>query len=138
MTPKRGKEAHNPPDTPRVPPATPELPSVEAPWRPQREARRAEVDAFVSHWTSGMTRDEILSACEAGQVPCGPVYGIDEIFADPQYAARENLVRVDDERAGELVLPAVCPRLSETPGSIRWAGRALGADSAAILADWLD
>lgn len=103
----------------------------------KREARRAEVDAFVSHWTSGMTRDDVLAACEAGQVPCGPVYGIDEIFADPQYAARENLVRVDDERAGELILPAVCPRLSETPGSIRWAGRALGADSAAILADWL-
>jgi crotonobetainyl-CoA:carnitine CoA-transferase CaiB-like acyl-CoA transferase len=103
----------------------------------KREARRAEVDAFVSHWTSGMTRDEILSACEAGQVPCGPVYGIDEIFEDPQYAARENLVPVQDERAGELVLPAVCPRLSETPGGIRWAGRALGADNAAVLADWL-
>ncbi|MCX7285537.1 MAG: CoA transferase [Novosphingobium sp.] len=103
----------------------------------RREARRAEVDAFVSRWTSGMTRDEILTACEAGQVPCGPVYGIDEIFEDPQYAARGNLVRIDDERAGELTLPGVCPRLSETPGSIRWAGRALGADSAAVLADWL-
>jgi crotonobetainyl-CoA:carnitine CoA-transferase CaiB-like acyl-CoA transferase len=104
----------------------------------QREARRAEVDAFVSHWTSGMTRDEILGECETGQVPCGPVYGIDEIFADPQYAARDNLVRIEDERAGELTLPGVCPRLSETPGGIRWAGRALGADSAAILADWLE
>lgn len=103
----------------------------------KREARRAEVDAFVSHWTSGMTRDDVLAACESGQVPCGPVYGIDEIFADPQYAARGNLVPVEDERAGELVLPAVCPRLSETPGGIRWAGRALGADNAAVLADWL-
>lgn len=103
----------------------------------QREARRAEVDAFVSHWTSGMTRDEVLAACEAGQVPCGPVYGIDEIFEDPQYAARGNLVRIEDERAGELTLPAVCPRLSETPGAIRWAGRALGADGDAVLADWL-
>lgn len=103
----------------------------------RREARRAEVDAFVSHWTSGMNRDEILASCETGQVPCGPVYGIDEIFDDPQYAARDNLVRIDDERAGELTLPNVCPRLSETPGGIRWAGRALGADSAAILADWL-
>lgn len=103
----------------------------------RREARRAEVDAFVSHWTSGMTRDEVLAACEAGQVPCGPVYGIDEIFEDPQYAARNNLVRIEDERAGELTLPAVCPRLSETPGEIRWAGRALGADSDAVLADWL-
>lgn len=103
-----------------------------------REARRAEVDAFVSHWTSGMTCDEILASCESGQVPCGPVYGIDEIFGDPQYAARDNLVRINDERAGELTLPNVCPRLSETPGGIRWAGRALGADSAAILADWLE
>jgi crotonobetainyl-CoA:carnitine CoA-transferase CaiB-like acyl-CoA transferase len=64
--------------------------------------------------------------------------GIDEIFADPQFAARDNLVRIDDERAGELTLPGVCPRLSETPGGIRWAGRALGADGEAILADWLD
>jgi len=104
----------------------------------QREARRAEVDAFVSHWTSGLTRDQILGACATGQVPCGPVYGIDEIFADPQFAARDNLVRIDDERAGELTLPGVCPRLSETPGGIRWAGRALGADGEAILADWLD
>lgn len=103
----------------------------------KRETRRAEVDAFVSHWTSGMTRDEVLAACEAGQVPCGPVYGIDEIFEDPQYAARGNLVSIEDERAGELTLPAVCPRLSETPGAIRWAGRALGADNAAVLADWL-
>ena len=103
----------------------------------QREARRAEVDAFVSHWTSGMNRDEILADCETGQVPCGPVYGIDEIFDDPQYAARGNLVKVVDERVGELTLPGVCPRLSETPGGIRWAGRALGADSEAILADWL-
>jgi crotonobetainyl-CoA:carnitine CoA-transferase CaiB-like acyl-CoA transferase len=70
-------------------------------------------------------------------VPCGPVYGIDEIFEDPQYAARGNLVRIEDERAGELTLPAVCPRLSETPGAIRWAGRALGADGDAVLADWL-
>jgi crotonobetainyl-CoA:carnitine CoA-transferase CaiB-like acyl-CoA transferase len=103
----------------------------------KREERRAEVDAFVSHWTSAMTRDEILAACETGQVPCGPVYGIDEIFEDPQFAARENLVQVVDERAGPLTLPNVCPRLSETPGAIRWAGRELGADTAAVLADWL-
>lgn len=102
-----------------------------------REERRAEVDAFVSHWTSGMIRDQILAACETGQVPCGPVYGIDEIFEDPQFAARGNLVQVVDERAGPLTLPNVCPRLSETPGAIRWAGRELGADTAAVMADWL-
>jgi len=103
----------------------------------KREAKRAEVDAFVSHWTSGQTCDEILTACETGQVPCGPVYGIDEIFKDPQFAARDNLVKINDERAGPLTLPNVVPRLSDTPGEIRWAGRALGADTETVLADWL-
>lgn len=103
----------------------------------RREAARARVDALVTHWTSGLARDEILALCEEGQVPCGPVYSIEEIFDDPQYAARENLVRVEDPRAGPLVLPNVVPRLSATPGRIRWAGRALGADNAAVEADWL-
>jgi succinyl-CoA:(S)-malate CoA-transferase subunit B len=103
----------------------------------KREAGRARVDALVTHWTSGLARDEILALCEQGQVPCGPVYSIEEIFADPQYAARENLVRVDDPRAGPLVLPNVVPSLSATPGRIRWAGRALGADNADVERDWL-
>lgn len=103
----------------------------------KREAKRAEVDAFVTHWTSGMTRDEVLAACERGQVPCGPVYSIEEIFADPQYKARGNLVEIADPRAGPLTLPNVCPRLSDTPGKLRWAGRALGADNAAVRKDWL-
>ncbi|WP_439534592.1 CaiB/BaiF CoA transferase family protein [Polymorphobacter sp.] len=103
----------------------------------RREARRSEVDAFVTHWTSGLGRDAILALCETGQVPCGPVYGIDEIFDDPHYAARQNLVDMLDPRAGPLTLPNVVPRLSDTPGSVRWAGRALGADSAEVLEDWL-
>lgn len=103
----------------------------------KREARRAEVDAFVTHWTSAMTRDEVLAACEEGQVPCGPVYSVAEIFADPQYAARGNLVEITDPRVGDLTLPNVCPRLSETPGKLRWAGRALGADNAEVRKDWL-
>lgn len=103
----------------------------------KREAKRAEVDAFVTHWTSGRSRDAVLAACAEGQVPCGPVYGIDEIFADPHYAARGNLVEIDDPRAGRLTLPNVCPKLSDTPGELRWAGRGLGVDTAAVLADWL-
>lgn len=102
-----------------------------------REAKRAEVDAFVSNWTTGLTRDEILNACEGAEVPCGPVYSIEEIFNDPQYKARENLVEINDPRLGFITLPNVCPRLTETPGQISWAGRALGADTQDVLKDWL-
>ena len=102
-----------------------------------REAKRAEVDAFVTNWTTGLTRDEILKACEGAEVPCGPVYSIEEIFNDPQYKARENLVEINDPRLGSITLPNVCPRLTETPGQISWAGRALGADTQDVLKDWL-
>ena len=102
-----------------------------------REAKRAEVDAFVTNWTTGLTRDEILNACEGAEVPCGPVYSIEEIFNDPQYKARENLVEINDPRLGFITLPNVCPRLTETPGQISWAGRALGADTQDVLKDWL-
>ncbi|MBR0658989.1 CaiB/BaiF CoA transferase family protein [Neoroseomonas oryzicola] len=93
----------------------------------QRDADRAQVDEYVGTWTSQFTRDEVLALCEKFQVPCGPVYGIDEIFEDPQYKARENIAWVKDERVGELAVPNVVPRLSETPGRVKWLGPSKGA-----------
>ena len=103
----------------------------------KRENNRGAVDAFVTNWTTGHTREAILLHCASGEVPCGPVYSIDEIFEDPQYLARENLVTLNDSRAGPITMPNVCPRLSDTPGTVKWAGRALGADTAEVLKDWL-
>jgi len=99
----------------------------------QRSAVRDEVDAFVTSWTSGLDRAEVLEICEAHQVPCGPVYSIDEIFTDPQYRARENILVVEDERIGEIAVPNVVPRLSRTPGSLEWLGPPLGAHTKEIL-----
>ncbi len=45
---------------------------------------------------------------------------------DPQYKARENIKFFDDPRVGEIAMPNVCPRLSDTPGSIDWLGPKLG------------
>lgn len=98
----------------------------------KREAARNEVDTMVGNWTGSMDRDEVLKICEEGQVPCGPVYSIDEIFEDPQYKARENIRFIDDPRVGELALPNVVPRLTETPGKIKWAGCALGEHNTEI------
>jgi crotonobetainyl-CoA:carnitine CoA-transferase CaiB-like acyl-CoA transferase len=92
-----------------------------------RERDRAEVDAHVGAWTSRHDRAELLVICERYQVPCGPVYSIDEIFSDPQYAARENIAMVPDARAGVLAVPNVVPRLADTPGAIDWLGPSLGA-----------
>jgi succinyl-CoA:(S)-malate CoA-transferase subunit B len=92
-----------------------------------RERDRAQVDETVGAWTQTMPRSELLKLCEAGQVPCGPVYSIDEIFEDPQYAARGNILHVDDPRVGPLAVPNLVPRLTETPGQVHWLGASLGA-----------
>ncbi len=92
----------------------------------KREAARPEVDQFVTDWTLQHTRDEIIDMCGVGQVPCGPVYAIDEIFEDPHYAARENYKEVKDPRIGALKVPNVVPRLTETPGGIEHLGPSLG------------
>lgn len=87
-----------------------------------RERDRAQVDAHVTQWTLQHDRAALLGICEQAQVPCGPVYSIDEIFEDPHYAARGNIVRVQDERVGELAIPNLVPRLSDTPGRVKWLG----------------
>jgi crotonobetainyl-CoA:carnitine CoA-transferase CaiB-like acyl-CoA transferase len=87
---------------------------------------RGEVDAWVSRWTQQHTLARLMELCNSVYVPYGPVNSIAEIFEDPQYKARENITYVDDARVGTVAMPNVCPRLSDTPGSIEWLGPALG------------
>jgi crotonobetainyl-CoA:carnitine CoA-transferase CaiB-like acyl-CoA transferase len=82
---------------------------------------------MVTDWTRSYTQQEVVVLCEKAEVPCGIVAAIDEIFEDPQYAARENIVRIQDPRVGEIAVPNVVPRLTGTPGSVDTLGPALGA-----------
>jgi len=103
----------------------------------QRIAHRAEVNGIVADWAAGMTMEQLGAACDAAEVPWGPINSIADIFADPHVAARENILRIFDERVGELALPAPVPRLTATPPGFRHAGRARGADTQRILGEWL-
>jgi len=91
-----------------------------------RDRDRAQVDLWVTRWTQQQALQELIDRCNAFEVPCGPVNSIAEIFADPHYRARENIAFVKDPRVGEIAMPNVCPRLSDTPGAIEWLGPRLG------------
>jgi crotonobetainyl-CoA:carnitine CoA-transferase CaiB-like acyl-CoA transferase len=58
---------------------------------------------------------------------------IADIFADPHFRARGNLVEVDVPGVGPVVVPAVIPRLSETPGEITHLGPPLGDATEEVL-----
>jgi len=91
-----------------------------------RLAAREAVDGLVSAWTGAMDRDRVVDICVAAEVPIGAINAIDEIFADPHFEARGNLVTLDDPETGPVTVPNVAPRLSRTPGRLANLGPALG------------
>jgi len=70
-------------------------------------------------------------------VPCGPINSIADIAEDPHFQARGNLLHMMDALVGEVVIPSVLPRLSDTPGRVTNLGPSLGADNDAIYGDLL-
>jgi crotonobetainyl-CoA:carnitine CoA-transferase CaiB-like acyl-CoA transferase len=98
-----------------------------------RNDRRDEVNGMVSSWTESQDAVDVLAACESAEAPAAKLLSIADIFADPQYAARENLRTIHDPRLGDLVLPGPLPRMSRTPPELRSAGPALGASNDEIF-----
>lgn len=98
----------------------------------------AAVNEIIRDWCGSLTREEVLERCNATSTPAGPLNNIADIFGDRQFHARRNIVAIDDEKTGEsMALPAVVPRLSETPGSIRSLGPTLGEHTFEVLRDVL-
>ena len=102
-----------------------------------RGERQAELDDRIAAWTSTLTADALLARCEAHGVPAGRIYRVPEMLEDPQFQARESIVDVEDPAHPGLKMQNVFPRLSETPGSIRWPGPALGAHTDEVLTERL-
>lgn len=115
---------------------TPEL-AQRYPTNRQRLGARAEINAAIAAWMGRHRLPDAVALCDTAGVPCGPILSIDDIFADPQYQARGNLAAVQDPRFGKVVVPAAVPALSETPAQLRHLGRALGADTEAVLGELL-
>ena len=103
----------------------------------RRLAARDAVDALVGRWVRSMSLDEVMEICLAHEVPSGPLNTIADIFADPHFKARGNLVTIDDPEVGAVVVPAVIPRRSETPGRIAHLGPALGDANEEVLGNLL-
>ncbi len=99
----------------------------------KRLAAREVVNQHVIDWVGSLPRQEVLARCLREEVPVGEVNSIADIFNDPHFAARGNLVRWREENLGEVVVPGVVPRLSATPGRITNLGPRLGNANDEVL-----
>jgi crotonobetainyl-CoA:carnitine CoA-transferase CaiB-like acyl-CoA transferase len=97
-----------------------------------RVAHEAEVDGAIASWTATLPAAEVMRRLAAADVPVGPLYSAKDIVEDPHYAAREMLEEV--EVGGRpLKIPAIVPKLTDTPGRTDWPGPRVGAHNTEVL-----
>ena len=98
-----------------------------------RAAKSGLLDAAITHWTSSLPIDQVLSALEAAEVPAGRIYSVADIVSDPHYQARDMLLTAELPGGVSVKMPGIVPKLSETPGGVNWQGPTLGQHTDEIL-----
>lgn len=101
----------------------------------KRVARNAELDAEIAKWTLRHTIAAALEALDVAGVPAGRIYSVADIVHDPHYLAREMIIPAELPGKVAVKMPGIAPKLSETPGAVRWSGPELGEHTDAVLAD---
>ncbi|MBN8990145.1 MAG: CoA transferase [Rhizobiales bacterium] len=92
------------------------------------------LDAAIGAWTSARPIDEILSLLDAADVPAARIYSVADIVEDPHYVARDMILTTELPGNVTVKMPGITPKLSDTPGGIKWAGPKLGQHTDEILA----
>jgi len=102
-----------------------------------RGAHQQELDKLIADWTRSHPLSALLALMEKHGVPAGPVSDAADAASNPHFRERGAIVAVESDEYGELSMQGVVPRLSDTPGSIRWLGPDLGSHTAEILSERL-
>ncbi|MDH3248186.1 MAG: CoA transferase [Acidimicrobiia bacterium] len=103
----------------------------------KRSAAHEEVDDLIARWTRRHDMGTLERALVESGVPASRVFTIADIFGDPHFSARGSIVHAPDGEWSDVAVAGVVPRLSDTPGRIRLAGRGIGADTRSVLEDTL-
>ncbi len=98
-----------------------------------RVLRNGELDDAIAAWTRQHDIHAVLSALEAAEVPADRIYSVADIVSDPHYGARNMILPTVLPGDISVKMPGIVPKLSETPGSVRWSGPSLGEHTNAVL-----
>ena len=101
-----------------------------------RIKNRDQLIPLIEAKMAGLEKQALLDRMKAANVPCGEVNNLKEVFASPQVAAREMVVEMDHPHS-PVRLIANPVKFSQTPVTYRHAPPLCGADTVAVLQDWL-
>lgn len=102
-----------------------------------RVIHEADIDHALATWCLSKNSEEILALLDTARVPAGPIYNVEDMFADPHFNARGMFEQVEIN-GKPLKIPAILPKLSETPGHTDWPGQEIGSHTQEILATVLN
>ena len=101
-----------------------------------RMANRPALESTLGETLKTQPMAHWLSILEAAGVPCGPIYDISQVYADPQVIARDMVVEVEHPTAGTIRNVGIPVKFSETPGNIRRPPPRFAEHTAEVLAEF--
>ncbi|MCC7413763.1 MAG: CoA transferase [Gammaproteobacteria bacterium] len=102
-----------------------------------RGSHQRELDDLIGTWTRTLSAAQLRQILNDNGVPNGKIYTAADIIEDAHYAAREAIIRMPHPAFRELRMQNTFPKLSDTPGRVRWCGPGLGEHNAEIFGELL-
>jgi len=99
-----------------------------------RGTNQHELDQIIAAWTKGFELDALLVLLEEKGIPSGRVFRAPDMLENEQYIARDAIVETDHPVFGKVKMQNAFPKMSETPGAVRWPGPELGQHTDEVLA----
>ena len=100
--------------------------------------RSDELEQLIENWIGQREFSEVENTLVEAGVPAGGILRASDIAEDPHYRERDSLIEFEDPVNGKIAMPGVIPKLSETPGEVKWTGPALGHHNQEIYEGLLD
>jgi crotonobetainyl-CoA:carnitine CoA-transferase CaiB-like acyl-CoA transferase len=101
----------------------------------KRSANRAGLNALIAERLRTRTTAEWVEALNQAGVPCGPVYRMDEVFADPQVEHLAMTEPVQHPALGRLDILRTALRMTDGPATVRTPSPDIGADTDEVLTE---
>lgn len=90
-----------------------------------RMKHRDEINKIAEDWAREHTIEECLAAL-GDEVPSCKVFNVADVMNYEQFKFRESIIKVKTKKFGEISMQNVTPKMSGTPGQVKWAGEELG------------
>ncbi|BDX04971.1 CaiB/BaiF CoA transferase family protein [Planctobacterium marinum] len=101
-----------------------------------RVEHEAEIDEVLAKWCATLPADSILNVLAEYRVPAGPIYNVEDMMQDRHFNERGlfETVEIDGK---PLKIPAILPKLQDSPGKTDWPGGKVGQHNHQVLTELL-